>query len=342
MRAVVIDAPGRIRVDNVPDPTPRPDEVLVRVGACGICGTDLHIIDGESPLARYPVIPGHEFAGEVVALGSDIAQSNGNGEANITVGSRVAIDPNLYCGHCDFCRTGHENLCLNYAALGVTTNGAIAQCVAVPMALAYLLPDSMSLREGALIEPVSCAVHGMHSLNPRSGDTFLIVGAGTMGLLLLQLALRGGASRVAMVDVNMQRLASAEELGATRTYKDIERALADESLGFNCVIDATGVPAVIENAFMAVKRGGKFMVFGVASNEARISLSPFRIYNDEITIVGSMAILFSFQAALDLISSGVINTQAMLTEALPLQDFSRGLEMVRKGQGVKTQILPNE
>ncbi|HYU74872.1 MAG TPA: zinc-dependent alcohol dehydrogenase family protein [Ktedonobacteraceae bacterium] len=342
MRAVVIDAPGRIRVDNVPDPTPRPDEVLVRVGACGICGTDLHIIDGESPLARYPVIPGHEFAGEVVALGYDIAQSNGNGEANITVGSRVAVDPNLYCGHCDFCRTGHENLCLNYAALGVTTNGAIAQCVAVPMASAYLLPNSMSLREGALIEPVSCAVHGMHSLNPRSGDTFLIVGAGTMGLLLLQLALRGGASRVAMVDVNMQRLASAEELGATRTYNDIERALKDEPLGFNCVIDATGVPAVIENAFMAVKRGGKFMVFGVASNEARISLSPFRIYNDEITIVGSMAILFSFQAALDLISSGVINTQAMLTEALPLQDFSRALDMVRKGQGVKTQILPDE
>ncbi len=342
MRAVVIDAPGRIRVDNVPDPTPRPDEVLVRVGACGICGTDLHIIDGESPLARYPVIPGHEFAGEVVALGYDIAQSNGNGEANITVGSRVAIDPNLYCGHCDLCRTGHENLCLNYAALGVTTNGAIAQCVAVPMASAYLLPNSMSLREGALIEPVSCAVHGMHSLNPRSGDTFLIVGAGTMGLLLLQLALRGGASRVAMVDVNMQRLASAEELGATRTYNDIERALKDEPLGFNCVIDATGVPAVIENAFMAVKRGGKFMVFGVASNEARISLSPFRIYNDEITILGSMAILFSFQAALDLISSGVINTQAMLTEALPLQDFSRALDMVRRGQGVKTQILPDE
>ncbi len=342
MRAVVIDAPGRIRVDNVPDPTPRPDEVLVRVGACGICGTDLHIIDGESPLARYPIIPGHEFAGEVVALGYDIAQSNGNGEANITVGSRVAIDPNLYCGHCDLCRTGHENLCLNYAALGVTTNGAIAQYVAVPMASAYLLPNSMSLREGALIEPVSCAVHGMHSLNPRSGDTFLIVGAGTMGLLLLQLVLRGGASRVAMVDVNMQRLASAEELGATRTYNDIERALKDEPLGFNCVIDATGVPAVIENAFMAVKRGGKFMVFGVASNEARISLSPFRIYNDEITIVGSMAILFSFQAALDLISSGVINTQAMLTEALPLQDFSRALDMVRKGQGVKTQILPDE
>ena len=339
MRAVIIDAPGIIRVDNVPDPTPRPDEVLVRVGACGICGTDLHIIDGDSPLARYPIIPGHEFAGEVVAVGSDVAQRYG--KENITVGSRIAIEPNLYCGHCDSCRTGHENLCLNYAALGVTTNGAVAQYVAVPVAKAYALPDNISFREGALIEPVSCAVHGMHILNPRSGDTFLIVGAGTMGVLLLQLAVRGGASRVAMVDVNAQRLALAEQLGPTRTYSDIKQALKDEPLGFNCVIDATGVAPVIENAFMAVKRGGKLLIFGVASNEARISLSPFRIYNDEITIIGSMAVLFSFQAALDLIGSGVINTEAMLTKALPLQDFLEALDMVRYGKGVKTQILPN-
>ncbi len=339
MRAVIIDAPGIIRVDNVPDPTPRPDEVLVRVGACGICGTDLHIIDGDSPLARYPIIPGHEFAGEVVAVGSDVAQRYG--KENITVGSRIAVEPNLYCGHCDSCRTGHENLCLNYAALGVTTNGAVAQYVAVPVAKAYALPDNISFREGALIEPVSCAVHGMHILNPRSGDTFLIVGAGTMGVLLLQLAVRGGASRVAMVDVNAQRLALAEQLGPTRTYSDIKQALKDEPLGFNCVIDATGVAPVIENAFMAVKRGGKLLIFGVASNEARISLSPFRIYNDEITIIGSMAVLFSFQAALDLISTGVINTEAMLTKALPLQDFLEALDMVRYGKGVKTQILPN-
>ena len=339
MRAVIIDTPGIIRVDNVPDPTPRPDEVLVRVGACGICGTDLHIIDGDSPLARYPIIPGHEFAGEVVAVGSDVAQRYG--KENITIGSRIAVEPNLYCGHCDSCRTGHENLCLNYAALGVTTNGAVAQYVAVPVAKAYALPDNISFREGALIEPVSCAVHGMHILNPRSGDTFLIVGAGTMGVLLLQLAVRGGASRVAMVDVNAQRLALAEQLGPTRTYSDIKQALKDEPLGFNCVIDATGVAPVIENAFMAVKRGGKLLIFGVASNEARISLSPFRIYNDEITIIGSMAVLFSFQAALDLIGSGVINTEAMLTKALPLQDFLEALDMVRYGKGVKTQILPN-
>jgi NADPH2:quinone reductase len=341
MRAIIIDTPGNVRVGRVPDPTPQADELVIRVEACGICGTDLHLIDGDSPLARYPLVPGHEFAGEVVALGSNIAQRNGSGEEDIRIGSRVAVDPNMPCGHCEFCRTGHENLCLHYAGVGVTTNGGFAEYVTVPASRAYVLPDSISLREAALIEPVSCAVHGMHNLNPRSGDTFLIVGAGTMGLLLMQLALRGGASRVAMVDVNTQRLVRAEQLGATRTYASIQQALTDEPRGFNCVIDATGVAAAIEQAFMAVKRSGKFMMFGVAPYNACVSLSPFRIYNEEITIVGSMAVLFSFQAAIDLISGGVIDTQAMLTAALPLEEFQQALSMVRRGEGIKTQILPN-
>src|SRR6266568_7126070 len=140
MRAVIIDTPGKIRVDSLPDPAPQLDELVIRVEACGICGTDLHIVDGDSPLARYPIVPGHEFAGEVVAVGSNVAQGNSGGEARVTVGSRVAVEPNLYCGHCEPCRSGHENLCLNYTALGVTLNGAIAEYVTVPASKAYLLP----------------------------------------------------------------------------------------------------------------------------------------------------------------------------------------------------------
>ena len=339
MRAVVIAAPGNVRVESVADPTPQPGEVLVRVGACGICGTDLHVLDGDSSLARYPLIPGHEFAGEVVAVGDETREEKR--ESAITVGSRVAIEPNLFCGYCEPCRTGHENLCLNYFALGVTTSGAMAQYISVPWKKAYCLPDSISLREGALIEPLSCAVHGMHRLQPKSGDTVLIVGAGTMGLLLLQLIVRGGASRVVMIDVNTQRLTRAEALGATRTYTDIQQALKDEPSGFDCAVDATGVASVVEGAFSAVKRGGKLMIFGVASPEARISLSPFRIYNEEITVLGSMAVLYSFQPALDLLSAGIIDTEAMLTTALPLEDFSKAVELVRRGEGVKTQLLPN-
>ena len=341
MRAAIIDTPRKIQVGNIPDPTPKPDELVIRVGACGICGTDLHVVDGDSPLVRYPIVPGHEFAGEVVAMGRNVPQSIGGRETKLTVGARVAVEPNIYCRYCEFCRTGHENLCLNYTAIGVTVAGAFAEYVTVPASNAYVLPDTLSFQEAALIEPVSCAVHGMHKLNPRSGDSFLIVGAGTMGLILLQLAVRGGASSVAVVDLNTQRLQRAATLGASVTQTDINKLLEEEPLGFDCVIDVTGVARAIEGAFPAVKRGGKFMIFGVAPQEARISLSPFRIYNDEITVLGSMAVLFSFGPALDLISGGVLDTKALLTMALPLEDFPTALTMVRKGEGVKTQILPN-
>jgi len=311
------------------------------VGACGICGTDLHIVDGDSPLACYPVVPGHEFAGEVVAVGSNVPQGIGTKATKMTAGTRVAVDPSLFCGHCEFCRTGHGNLCLNWGAIGVTVDGAFAEYVRVPAANAYVLPENISFREAALIEPISCAVHGMHRLNPQSGDTFLLVGAGTMGLILLQMALRGGASKVAMVDLNMQRLERAKKLGACDTQIDIYKVLENEPLGFDCVIDVTGVAPAIEGAFAAVKRGGKFMIFGVAPSEARISLSPFRIYNDEITVLGSMAVLYSFGPAVNLLSSGIIDTAEILTTALPLEDFPNALSMVRRGEGVKTQILPN-
>jgi threonine dehydrogenase-like Zn-dependent dehydrogenase len=341
MRVAIIETSGTARVGTIADPTPKPDELVIRVGACGICGTDLHIVAGELPPVPYPIVPGHEFAGEVVAVGSDVAQRSGTTTTGIRIGTRVTVDPNLYCGHCTFCRTGHGNLCLNWAAIGVTMNGAFAEYVAVPAANAYVLPDTISYREAALIEPLSCAIHGMHKLNAQVGDRILIVGAGTMGLILLQLALRVGASRVVVQDLNTQRLARAEKLGAHSTQTSIESVLEDEPLGFDCVIDATGVPAAMEAAFKAVKRGGKFLIFGVAPSEARISLSPFRIYNDEITILGSMAILFSFEAATNLISNRIINTKALLTQTHPLEAFSDALDMVKRGEGVKTQILPN-
>ncbi len=337
MRAAIIEKPGEIRVGTVAEPTPEANEVIVRVGACGICGTDLHIAQGEFPPTPYPIVPGHEFAGEIVAVGKNVSE----GIKSLTVGARVAVDPSLYCGHCHFCRTGHGNLCLNWGAIGDTVDGAFAEYVRVPAANAYTLPDNISYREAALIEPVSCAVHGIHRLNPKSGDTLLIVGAGTMGLIWLQLALRGGASKIAVVDLNTRRLERAKQLGATVTSTDYQSVLADEPLGFDCVVDVTGVAAAMEGALAAVKRGGKFMIFGVAPQEARLAISPFSIYNDEITILGSMAVLYSFEPALNLLTNGVIDANALLTSALPLDEFSSALEQVRKGEGVKTQILPN-
>ncbi|HZA44528.1 MAG TPA: alcohol dehydrogenase catalytic domain-containing protein, partial [Rubrobacter sp.] len=165
MKAAIIEKPGDIRVRTVDDPTPGRGEIVVKVGACGICGTDLHIADGDFPPTPYPIVPGHELAGELVALGPDVA--------GLAEGQRVAVDPSLYCGHCRFCRVGKGNLCENWDAIGDTVSGGFAEYVAVPAANAYVVPETVSYRHAALIEPLSCAVHGMHVLSPRMGDSFL-------------------------------------------------------------------------------------------------------------------------------------------------------------------------
>jgi NADPH2:quinone reductase len=330
MKAAIIEAPGDVRVGTVPDPTPARGEIVVEVAACGVCGTDLHIADGDLPAAQYPIVPGHELAGEVVAVASDVS--------DLHVGTRVAIDPNLHCGRCRYCRVGRGNLCENYSAVGVTVPGGSAEYVAVPAGNAYVVPESMSYRRAALIEPLSCAVHGMHVLSARMGDSFVIVGAGTMGLMLLQLALRGNASKVAVVDLNEERLARAGRLGATSVTTDAASLREEAPIGFDCVIDATGVPAAIEGAFDMVKRGGKLLVFGVAPPEARVSLPPFRIYNDDITVLGSMAVLNSYAPALELMASGAFDADPLLTRTTSLDDYLTALEMVRRGDGLKTQV----
>jgi 2-desacetyl-2-hydroxyethyl bacteriochlorophyllide A dehydrogenase len=333
MKAAIIEAPGDIRVGTVPDPTPAPGQIVVKVAACGVCGTDLHIADGDLPAAQYPIVPGHELAGEVVAVGGDVS--------DLAEGNRVAVDPSLYCGHCRFCRVGRDNLCENYNAVGVTVPGGGAEYVAVPAGNAYVVPVGLSYRRAALIEPLSCAVHGMHVLSARMGDSFVIVGAGTMGLMLLQLALRGNASKVAVVDLNEDRLARARRLGATSTTTDAASLREDAPLGFDCVIEATGVPAAIEGAFDMVTRGGKLLVFGVAPPEARVSLPPFRIYNDEITVLGSMAVQNSYAPAVELMVSGAFDADALLTETASLDEYPAALDAVRRQDGLKTQVLPS-
>ncbi len=333
MRAAVVSEPHSLGVERVDDPTPGPGEVVVAVGACGVCGTDLHIVDGEFPPTPYPIVPGHEFAGEVVALGAGVT-------GDIAEGTRVAADPSLFCGACAQCRRGRGNLCANWGAIGDTVNGAFAEYVAVPVRNLYRIPDDVTMREAALIEPLSCAVHGFHVLDPAAGDSILVVGAGTMGLLLTQLAARSPGPDLTVVDTRTDRLPRAGQLGASRTATSISAALETRPDGFDHVVDATGVPAAIEEGLGAVRRGGTFLVFGVAPEDARVPVSPFRIYNDEITIRGSMAVLHSYGQALELLAARVVDPAPLLTEALPLEKFSPALDKVRQGTGLKTQVLP--
>jgi len=331
MRAIVLDQPGRFRVAELPDPVPGPGQIVVKVECCGVCGTDLHIMDGEFPPTPYPITPGHEFAGTVAAVGRDVS-------IDLPTGARVAVDPSLYCGHCRRCRSGRDNLCENWAAIGDTVAGAFAEYVAVPAVNAHRLPDGVDGQFGAMVEPLACAVHGLRRLGPVFGDTVVLAGAGTMGLLLLQLLVHAGAGPVTVVDRVGERLAVARKLGAARVAASLEELDGER---FEIAVDATGVPAVIDGAVGLVDRGGRLLVFGVSPAEASISLSPFRVYNDELTVTGSMAILRSFAPAAELIASGVVDPRPLLSEPLPLDGFGEALRRVRAGQGIKWHIRPS-
>jgi 2-desacetyl-2-hydroxyethyl bacteriochlorophyllide A dehydrogenase len=331
MKAVVIEKPEQVSVTKVEDPTPAPAQALIKVEACGICGTDIHVIRGEFAPTRYPIIPGHEFCGEVVAIGKEVR--------NLRVGDFVAVDPSLFDGTCRQCRLGRFNLCENWNAIGVgSANGACAEFVAVPSVNAFRLPAGMPRNWGALVEPLSCAVHGLDQVGITAASNYLIYGAGTMGLLLGQLVKDSGANSLDMIDTNSKRHALAKRLGADRVA--VSAAELDRPEGWDVVIDATGAVPAIEDGIRRVARGGTFLMFGVAKADAAATISPFRVYNDEIRIIGSMAVLHSFERALALLVKGVIDCEALITNRFKLDEYSSAIDTFLSGSGLKVQVGP--
>lgn len=317
-----------VAVESVPDPTPGARDVIIEVAACGICGTDLHILGGEFA-PTLPIIPGHEFSGTVVAVGAEVT--------GLAEGDRVAADPSLYCGACYQCRRGRGNMCENWAAIGVTEPGAAADYVLTPADLCWKLPESMQLGDAALIEPLSCAVHGFDVLRVEMAENVLIYGSGTMGLMMMELAKRAGAATVSMLDVNPERLEAARELGCTATASSADEL--DAPRGWDVVIDCTGVGGAIQDGIGRVGKGRTFLQFGVSSYDTRVEIEPYRIYNREITITGSMAVLRSFERAGDLLAAGVLRPGVMISHRFPLDGYAEAIENVRAGNGRKTQIV---
>jgi 2-desacetyl-2-hydroxyethyl bacteriochlorophyllide A dehydrogenase len=329
VKAVVIAGVGEVEVTTVPDPTPGPREVVVAVAGCGICGTDLHILDGEFA-PTLPVVPGHEFAGEVVGAGADVDE--------VSVGDLVAVDPSLHCGECYYCRRGRGNLCERWAAIGVSTAGGAADYAVAPVANCFRLPAESDAADAALIEPLSCAVRGFDVLQPQMADHFLIYGAGTMGLMMMELAKRAGAASVSMVDLNPTRLETARLLGCTAAVTSADEL--DRLRGWDVVIDCTGVVAAIEDGLSRVAPGGTFQQFGVTAEKAVARFSPFRVYNKEIRIVGSMAVLHSFERAGELFAAGVLRPDIMISDRFALDDYRKALDQFRAGVGRKVQVQP--
>ncbi|MFD6435207.1 zinc-dependent alcohol dehydrogenase family protein [Streptomyces venezuelae] len=329
MKAAIIESVGKAVVGEVPDPAPGPRDVVVEVAACGLCGTDLHILQGEFA-PTLPVVPGHEFAGEVVALGSDVR--------TLAVGDRVAVDPSLHCHECRCCRDGRGNLCERWAAIGVTTAGGAAQYAVAPAANCVRLPDHVRTQDAALIEPLSCAVRGYDVLRSRLGAHVLIYGSGTMGLMMLELAKRTGAASVDVVDLNADRLATAQRLGVSGSAAGADEL--DRPQGWDVVIDATGNAAAIQDGLERVAKAGTFLQFGVADYATRVKIDPYRIYNQEITITGSMAVLHSYERAAELFAAGLLDPDVFISDRLPLTEYPEALDRFAAGVGRKIVVVP--
>jgi 2-desacetyl-2-hydroxyethyl bacteriochlorophyllide A dehydrogenase len=329
MKAAVITGVGTCEVTEVPDPVPGPRQVVVEVAGCGICGTDLHILQGEFA-PTLPIVPGHEFAGTIAATGT--------GVTGLKVGDRVAVDPSLYCFECYYCRRGKNNLCENWGAIGVSHPGGAAQYAVAPMANCVLLPDAVELADAALIEPLSCAVRGYDVLKSQLANTVLIYGSGTMGLMMLQLAKRVGAASVDIVDLNPERLETARLLGVSGAAAAADEF--DRPRGWDLVVDATGNAKAIQDGLERVGKGGTFLQFGVSDYATRATIEPYKIYNQEITITGSMAVLHSYERAAALFADGVIDPAVFISDRLPLADYGLALERFAAGIGRKIQVIP--
>jgi 2-desacetyl-2-hydroxyethyl bacteriochlorophyllide A dehydrogenase len=332
MKAAVITSVGQSEVSQVPDPTPGPREVVVQVAACGICGTDLHILQGEFA-PTLPIVPGHEFAGEIVAVGREVT-----GASRLRVGDRVAVDPSLFCFECYYCRRGQNNLCENWNAIGVSKPGGAAEYAVAPFANCVQLPDHVRTEDAALIEPLSCAVRGYDVLKSQLANTVLIYGSGTMGLMMLELAKRVGAASVDMVDLNPDRLDTAKQLGVSAAARSADEL--DRPRGWDLVIDATGNAKAIQDGLGRVGKGGTFLQFGVSDYAARATIEPYKIYNREITITGSMAVLHSYERAAALFADGIIDPEVFISDRLPLDDYTTALDRFAAGIGRKIQVRP--
>jgi D-arabinitol dehydrogenase (NADP+) len=268
MKAAQIEQPGQTRVISAPDPEYNANEVVIRVHAAGICGTDVHIFKGEYE-AVYPLIPGHEFSGEVAAVGANVTR--------FKVGDRVTADPNIPCNRCSSCQRNEPNQCKNLKAVGVTRDGAFAQYVVVDEGNVFPIGD-ISYKAAALIEPLACVVWGLKQVEVQPGESALVFGAGPMGVLLAQAVKASGASRVVVTDTVPSRLEMAARLGATDVLPADahlgSNARALEADGFDIVADASGVPAVIEGLLPYAKPRGKIWVFGVAPRGSKVTIDP--------------------------------------------------------------------
>lgn len=327
MKALVLNEYKKLDFMDVPRPEPGPNEVLVRVRACGICGSDVHGFDGSTGRRLPPLIMGHEASGEVAAIGSDV---RGFKERD-----RVTFDSMVSCGQCAYCRRGAVNLCDRRQVLGVSCNefrrdGAFAEYVKVPQHIVVRLPDSVSFEHAAMVEPISVALHAVNITPVLLGDTGLVVGAGMIGLLALQCLRLAGCGRVFVTDLDDARLKLAMDLGAAETFnpksRDVTQAILERTggRGVDVAMEAVGATEPIQTAVACVRKGGTVTLIG--NIKPAIELPLQAVVTREIRLQGSCASSNDYAACVDLLSRGAIRVDPLITATAPLDEGQRWFE----------------
>ena len=341
MRAAVWYKPRYMRIEEVKKPEVWPDEVLIKIKYCGICGTDLHVFTGEVPTEWVgitpPVILGHEFSGEVAEVGKNVS--------GIEVGDRVSVDPMYGCGNCAPCRRGDIKQCLMMKTIGYSVNGGFAEYCKANCALVYKLPSNVSFEEGALTEPVSCAYHTIERAEIQLGTSVAVLGSGPVGLLLLQLAKAAGASPLIATDVVPSKLELAKKLGADIVLNPKEVDLTKEikditnGNGVDVCIEAVGRGETYEQAVNLVGIGGRAILMGFCSEGTTINLDTWELMLREITIKLSRENPFTFTKAINAIKSGHVDAKALISHVFPLEKILDGFESQNKEPGKTFKVL---
>ena len=326
MRAVRIGIDRLIEVVEVPTPELERGHVILRPVACGICGTDLHICQHGFPGTNYPVTPGHEFAGHVVAIGKDVV--------GLKEGDFVAVNPNVACGVCEWCLENKPHLCNALKPIGVGRPGAAAEMVAVPAKNASIVRESIGHGAAALIEPLACALHAVESAQGVKDRRILILGAGTMGLLIAIICRQFGAGEITVVDPNPAKHAMALSIGANKT-------LTPDRLGeerFEIVFEAAGAIPALKQALRHLRKTGLLVQVGVHEVETRVDVLPFEIYEQELRIVGSNSLANQFPAAVDLMVDVVGQASKLIGDTHSVWDFEAAVKAMAGGSAIKTQL----
>ncbi len=333
MKALLLSQYNQLDIADLPAPVPGADEILVRVAACGICGSDVHGYDGTSGRRIPPIVMGHEAAGVVAVAGP--------GVSNFKPGDRVTFDSTVYCGECEFCRKGEINLCNNRQVIGVSCGdfrraGAFAEYVVVPQRIVYHLPDALEFQEAAMLEAVSVALHGVRVSEMKGGETVLVIGAGMIGLLTLQAAKAAGASRVLVADIDQSRLKRAQGVGADETLLLSGSELVQEILrrtggrGVDLVLEAVGREETISASIASVRKGGTVTLIGNISPEVKIPLQV--VVSRQIRLQGSCASSGEYPQAMELLANGQIQVKQLITAVAPLSDGPRWFARLHAGE----------